>query len=83
MPDFDEDAIRFQGEDLFTICVILFQLLDQRFATQKKKLVVRNIELDKIQDTPDTTHSASTGQTVSGSNTQEVVTSAVTAQFEI
>ena len=69
-PDFDEYFIRFEGEDPTIIYVIRFLAFEQRFATLKKKLVVRSIRLDKVQNTLDTAHSAIADLIVSKSKTQ-------------
>ena len=76
-PDFDEDIIKFNGSDSTTIYVMRFKAFDQRFATPKKRLVVRNINLEDEKNSAAAQISIQ-GGTVSESRTNDkAITSAV------
>ena len=78
-PDYDEDVTKFNG-DSTTTYVLRFHAFEQRFASTKKKIMVRNIDLNKLKSTARVLQSTGSVQTISESKNNEVIlTSVVTS----
>lgn len=82
-PDFEEDVMKFDGNDSTTIYVIRFHAFEQRFATPKKRLMVRNINLGTVEKGSESVNSGGAEGAVSESKSnKENITSAVTMDLQ-
>ena len=67
-PDYRDNVIKFNGYST-TIYVLRFKAFEQRFANTKKKIMVCNIDINKLNSPGRVLHSTGSVQTISDSKT--------------